>query len=314
MKRFIFWLIVLAALAGAASAIRLVVNIRKEMPRMEPVGKPPSAPFASAIGARGIIESVDENIRIAPALAGLVAEVPVEVGKDVKKGDVLVRQDTREAEAMIAAQQAEIGSWKTQLREAEVALADKRDMWARMEKLIAGKVASDEEKQRALFAAQQAEAHVESMKAKIASAEALLARLVVQRDLLTTLAPRDGRVLQVSTRPGEYADNRSGTPIILLGQVDHFQLRADVDEDNASDVRENMAAVAFIKGRRDVEIPLKFVRIEPYILPKKSLTGESGERVDTRVLQIIYRFDKPDKSKAILYVGQQMDVFLERRR
>jgi HlyD family secretion protein len=314
MKRSFFLLILVVALAGIVSAVLLVKRIGQQTPRMEPAGVPPTSPFEKAIGARGIIESIDENIRVAPTLAGLVAEVPVAVGKDVKKGDILVRQDTREAEAMIATQRAEIEASKALLRESEVSLADKRDTWARMEKLIAGKVASDEEKQRALFAAQTAEAQIGSIKAKTAGAEALLERLVVQRDLLTTRAPRDGRVLQVNTRAGEYADNKSADPMILLGQVDQFQLRADVDEDNASDVRENTKAVAFIKGRRDVEIPLKFVRIEPYILPKKSLTGESGERVDTRVLQIIFRFDQPDKNKAILYVGQQMDVFLERKK
>jgi hypothetical protein len=51
------------------------------------------------------------------------------------------------------------------------------------------------------------------------------------------------------------------------------------------------------------------VRIEPYILPKKSLSGESTERVDTRVLQIIFRFQNPDFP---VYVGQQMDVFIQK--
>jgi len=50
------------------------------------------------------------------------------------------------------------------------------------------------------------------------------------------------------------------------------------------------------------------VRVEPYILPKKSLTGESTERVDTRVLQVIYTFAMP---KTPVYVGQQMDVFID---
>ena len=88
-----------------------------------------------------------------------------------------------------------------------------------------------------------------------------------------------------------------------------LQLRADVDEDNASRVRKFCRALAYIKGRRELPIPLHFVRIEPYIVPKKSLTGESSERVDTRVLQIIFRFDQ-DPSQSI-YVGQQMDVFLD---
>ncbi|MDR4472557.1 MAG: hypothetical protein MRJ92_07865 [Nitrospira sp.] len=56
-------------------------------------------------------------------------------------------------------------------------------------------------------------------------------------------------------------------------------------------------------------IPLTFVRIEPYIVPKKSLTGENTERVDTRVLQVIYRFER---SAFPVYTGQQVDVFIDR--
>ena len=50
------------------------------------------------------------------------------------------------------------------------------------------------------------------------------------------------------------------------------------------------------------------MRTEPYIVPKRSLTGDSTERVDTRVLQIVYAFDREDLA---VYVGQQMDVFIE---
>jgi HlyD family secretion protein len=52
---------------------------------------------------------------------------------------------------------------------------------------------------------------------------------------------------------------------------------------------------------------LEFVRFEPYVVPKKSLTGDSTERVDTRVLQVIYRVRDGEPS---VHVGQQMDVYI----
>lgn len=308
-KRSFFWLLLLVALAGSLFAIKLVLSVRQTINPPAAIVEPPRAPFPASIGARGLIESVDENVRIAPAIAALVVEVPVKVGDEVKKGGVLIRQDTRDASAAIATQQAEIAALRTEVQEAQVALDDKRDMADRVSRLLATKVASDEEKQRTYFAVKAAEAHLASIHARIASAEAMLARMEVQRDLLVIRAPRDGQVLQVNTRAGEFAGPADRDPMILLGQVKRLQLRADVDEDNASRVRENMPAVAFIKGHRDQKIPLTFVRIEPYILPKRSLTGESSERVDTRVLQIIYHFERPPGLN--LYVGQQMDVFLD---
>ena len=67
--------------------------------------------------------------------------------------------------------------------------------------------------------------------------------------------------------------------------------------------------MAYVKGETKNAIPLRFTRIEPYVIPKKSLTGASTERVDTRVLQVIYQLDPP---KRPLYVGQQVDVYIER--
>ncbi len=309
MKRLVFWLLIFTAIAGAVASVRLVLTSRKTIPAAIPLNEPPRAPFPKSIGGRGLVESVNENVRIAPAVPALVGKVNVKVGDEVKAGDVLIEQDTRDAAALVAAQEAEFAALQKQLAEAEVGLADKRDQWVRMEKLIATRVASEDEKQRKLFAAQTAEAQFASMKARIASAEAQLNRTKVQLDLLAIRAPRDGRILQVNIRAGEFSSPISPEPILILGQTEQLQLRADIDEDNASRVRPGMAAKAYIKGRRDVEIPLRFVRIEPYIVPKKSLTGESSEHVDTRVLQIIYRFDRP--AVVGIYVGQQMDVFLD---
>jgi hypothetical protein len=44
------------------------------------------------------------------------------------------------------------------------------------------------------------------------------------------------------------------------------------------------------------------------VIPKKSLTGDNTERVDTRVLQVIYALEG---AEGRVYVGQQLDVFLD---
>ena len=62
------------------------------------------------------------------------------------------------------------------------------------------------------------------------------------------------------------------------------------------------------RGAPQRSVPLKFVRVEPYIVPKTSLTGANAERVDTRVLQVIFAIDMPN---APVHVGQQLDVFID---
>jgi HlyD family secretion protein len=87
-----------------------------------------------------------------------------------------------------------------------------------------------------------------------------------------------------------------------------LHVRVDVDEHDAWRVREGAPAVASPRGNGSLRIPLEFVRFEPYVIPKKSLTGDSTERVDTRVLEVIYRVQDQN---APLHVGQQMDVYIE---
>jgi HlyD family secretion protein len=73
-------------------------------------------------------------------------------------------------------------------------------------------------------------------------------------------------------------------------------------------VRTGAHAMGHVRGNADLKAPLQFVRFEPFVVPKRSLTGDSTERVDRRVLQIIYRVERDDVP---LFVGQQLDVFID---
>lgn len=68
-------------------------------------------------------------------------------------------------------------------------------------------------------------------------------------------------------------------------------------------------AVAVPRGNLQQRYPLHFVRVEPFVVPKKSLTGETTERVDTRVLQVIYELDPAGLPP--LFVGQQVEVYVD---
>jgi len=81
----------------------------------------------------------------------------------------------------------------------------------------------------------------------------------------------------------------------------------DVDEKDSWRFKQNARAYAAPRGNAKLQFPLSFVRMEPYVVPKRNLTGDTMERTDTRVLQVIYRLPE----NAAVLVGQQMDVFIE---
>jgi multidrug resistance efflux pump len=158
-----------------------------------------------------------------------------------------------------------------------------------------------------------AAADIQSARADLQLAESQVEDDLVQISRLTVTAPLEGQVLQVKVHVGEYAPSGElETPLMLIGDVSKLVVRTDVDENDAwrvpRDSAANTRAVAYLRGNREIGCDLKFYRVEPYVVPKKSLTGDSTERVDTRVLQVLYTFDPGKKP---IYVGQQMDVFIE---
>jgi hypothetical protein len=101
-----------------------------------------------------------------------------------------------------------------------------------------------------------------------------------------------------------------------MGSLKPLHVRVNVDEEDLPRLELNAPARAKVCGdARQEELPLTFVRLEPYIVPKASLTGANTERVDTRVVQVVYALDPSNRlvrEKKVL-VGQLVDVFIETR-
>ena len=113
----------------------------------------------------------------------------------------------------------------------------------------------------------------------------------------------------MKTRLGEYAQSGSpNTPLMLLGNDDRLHIRVDVDENDAWRFQPCAAAMATVRGNPELKSAVKFEHTDPDVVPKVSLTTDSTQRVDTRVLQVIYSFER---GSLPVYVGQQMDVFIE---
>jgi multidrug resistance efflux pump len=144
--------------------------------------------------------------------------------------------------------------------------------------------------------------------AQVALAEAQILQTRTDLDRVLVRAPRDGVVLQVNVREGEYVGTPPGQALMLLGAInDKLHVRVDVDEHDIPRFVKGTRATASPHGHAELSYPLRFERVETYVVPKKSLTGDNTERVDTRVLQVIYSM----VSDGRVYVGQQMDVFID---
>jgi len=335
------------ALAGLSLTAYAVLSSDKGFVPAPPAAAPAQSPFREVVAGAGLVEASTQNIHIGSDIAAIATAVHVKVGDRVAAGDRLFSLDTRQSEADLklrearveSAQQAldrltrlprpeDVPQAEARVLEMRAAAVEASEQLALVEGVSDARAVSLEERQRrrqALRTAQarlnQAEAALHSLKAgawredlniarsqlKAAQAEWEAARTVIERS--TIRAPVAGEVLQVNVRPGEFVDSRTaGTAPIVLGETRLLNVRVDVDENDAWRVHPGARATANLRGNAALRTPLRYVRTEPFIVPKKSLTGASSERVDTRVLQLVYSFERGDLP---VYVGQQMDVFIE---
>jgi multidrug resistance efflux pump len=293
------------------------------------------------------VEPESENIALSCSVSGMVTGVYVRAGDRVRAGQKLFSVDDRDLQADLAVKRASLEAARARLAkleaepraedippaearvdEARANVADAEVQVRLIESVTDRRAVREEDVQRRRLAYRaaearlaEAEAHLALVKAgawgpdvatarsEVARAEAEVKLVETNIDRLVTRAPMDAVILQSRVRPGQYAQcGAPGEPLMILGGGSHIHIRADVDENDAWRVRPNTPALAYVRGDAAQQYALDFVRFEPYVIPKKSLTGDTTERVDTRVLQILYRVKERSTP---LYVGQQMDVYIE---
>jgi len=147
----------------------------------------------------------------------------------------------------------------------------------------------------------------------LAESEAALEVALAELDQTMVRAPFDGQVLQLKLYPGSYAQSFYNIPyyqdaMLIYGCVNPLHIRISIDEEDAWRFIPKSGATAFIRGNGQLFTRLNYVKTEPYVIPKRSLTGDHREQTDTRVLQVIYSFDK---GQLPVYVGQLMDIYIE---
>jgi HlyD family secretion protein len=341
------YLIPAMAVAGVGLAVHTVRSQNQERPVPAPVADPPRSPYRASVAGSGIIEASSENIAIGTNIAGIVVEVFVEPGRKVKAGDALFRIDDRALASELLVRQTNLEVLKQTLAKLEQSpraedvppvearvsgaraqLEDAERLWKLMDAVADKRAVSEEDLSRRHFAVETARARLAEataeleklragtwslelnvQRAEVAAAEALVNSTRTELERLVVRAPVDAEVLQRNIRAGEYAT--AGVlerPLVLLGSTDVLHVRVDVDENDAWRVTPGAKARATLRGNAALGTDLAFVRVEPYVVPKKSLTGESTERVDTRVLQVLYSFPR---GRLNAYVGQLVDVNIE---
>jgi HlyD family secretion protein len=276
---------------------------------MPPAFKPASNPYANGIYAEGIIESYQahgENINIYPEVAGTITQILVSEGKVVKKGTPLLLIDDSVQRATVEQQRAQVELASANLKSAQDQLNKQKKSYE-----LEPRSVSKNDLDNAENAASVAKANVEVVQKQYELAQTLLSKYRIK-------APADGTILSINTAVGSYISTqgtydtytRGSCPVLVMGGSQaYIGVRCYIDEILIHRLPEtsHMNATMHIRGT-DISIPLEYVRLQPYVTPKIELSNQRAERVDVRVLPVIFRFERPKNID--IYPGQLVDVYI----
>jgi HlyD family secretion protein len=329
------------AFPGSHGAISLAAEESSPAPTAV---KPPDP---NLVVAAGRVEAISENLDIGTPMDGRLAQVPVEEGQSIRRGQILAVLDNadfaarvRLAEAQILEREAELQRLKNgsrpearreagaQVREAEVALEHARQELDRRRSILARGAISRSEFDQADREYRMAEARLDALRqrqalindetrqedvlrveAEIKRAQAQ--RLEAQALLAKTIirSPIDGAVLRRHKQAGESVSTSLRDPILVIGDTSRLRVRVDVDESDVARVALGQRVEVKAEAYGSLAFTGKVVRLGTLMGRKRVMTNEPTERVDRKVLETIVDLDPGQR----LPLGLRVDTYIHTR-
>ncbi len=221
---------VAAALALVAAAVAYF-SLKPAPPAPPPpTGEAKTADIVQTVQAAGVLQP-KVKVDVGAQVSGQVRKIHVQLGQQVRKGDVLVsldpelaRNDVAQAEAALAQQAALIDS-----RQADLKLAKAER--ARQVRLLAGEATAATEAERAEVELSKLEADLRGQGANLKRLQAELDKRRLALGYTTITAPTDGVVVNLPVQEGQTVIAVQITPVMVtLANMDEITVRTRVPE------------------------------------------------------------------------------------
>jgi HlyD family secretion protein len=267
-------------------------------------------PYEHGIYTTGIVESkqlTGENINIFPQVSGAITKVFVQDGKHIKKGEPILTLDDSVQKEIVERDAA-------QIRYAQVSLFNLQQQLNKTKRsyTLDAKSVSKNSLDNAINAVA---IQKENLNIAVKTYDADKAEL----DRYTLTAPEDGVILRIGVAVGDYgspqgrydANTQGMLPLVEMGEIEpYMEVRCFLNEILVPSLPQSkkLTASMFVRGVTNKGIALEFVKIQPFLIPKVELSNQRTEHIDTRVLPIIFKFQKPNDMN--IFPGQLVDVYI----
>jgi len=268
-----------------------IISGKREQPIPVTTEKAARRTIVETVWATGKVQPETE-VKISPEVAGEIIELPVEDGKEIKKGDLLVKIRPDSYKALLDQQQAAISTAKAVSGE-QKATMQKADMdYRQAQDLFHKKLISQAEMQAAQSAFDSAASMYESGLHSIEGAEASSSKARDQLSKTTIYSPLNGVVTVLNSKLGErvVATNQfAGTEVMRVADLTHMQAVVDVNENDVVHVKLGDSAQVAIDAYGD----RKFKGIVEQIANTGKTTG-TGTQEEVTNFEVKINLTQPD--------------------
>ncbi|MFZ2727251.1 MAG: efflux RND transporter periplasmic adaptor subunit [Methylococcaceae bacterium] len=293
----------------------------------------------------GYVEPVNDILRLNFKHRGIIQNCSVFIGQQVKKGELLAKQDDSEERAALAIEEANAALARAELKQVLAGInpaqikARQADATAkkaendyvqlnaqRMNRLLSHDAIATANRDSALSDARRvaaqvsaAEAEIEYLRnyvrpvdkalaeAKVALAEAKVLKEKARLAQTELRAPSDGVVLEILHHAGDVADEMNAEPVLLFADISRLQIRAEIDENYALLLKENQSVSLFGRGLADKQLTGVISLVKPIMGKKTVFTKTATERKDIDTRQVFIALPAGTQ----LPIGLETDVAIK---
>jgi RND family efflux transporter MFP subunit len=290
-----------AALAGLALIALTLAGCQKPTNAASNAVAPAATPYAAIADGKADVEG--GIIQVAARTQGIVREVDVQEGDEVKKGQILARQEddaprlaADTAAANLAQAKAQIDLTQTQLTAAQ------REV-DRLKPLVSRRFVSTQAVDQAQDAVRNADATLEAQRAAVGVAATQLSQAQYGLELTIVRAPTDGRIVRRYANPGVGASTLNVTPMFDLEPAGARIVRAEVSESAQPFVSVGQTVQLYAEADQSKSFPGKVLRIAPVFGARKLQSDDPSQQTDDRVVEVVVSADS-----APFLIGQRVLV------
>ena len=287
LKNRFVWiaLILVAVLAGGGLYFNGQAKAKKAAEAKAAALAAPKSPYVAIANGKADVEG--GVIQVAARTAGVIRDVYVREGDEVKKGQVLARLEDDEPRLQAASAEADVRQAKAQVDLLKVQLSTAHREYDRLQGLIATNFVARQKVDQAQDAIRQAEASLEAQQAVIASAQAKANQARYNEELTIIRAPADGRVVRRYANPGAGASTLNVSNMFDLEPRAPRIVRAEVSE----------ASLPFVAIGQDVQLAPesdpgkvfagRVIRRSGVFGARKLQSDDPTEKTDERVVEVV---------------------------